>query len=288
MQEDLKAAAIFLLGTLLWIEYTDYLVMEYFVDGESFAYYSHFKGIIYSFLATAFVYVTVRKRTRSLRSLTETLEHELEEKAFLNMEVHHRVKNNLALISAMIELQMMHLTDSRLLNQLERMKLRIYAIAQIEEQIYQRESLSGVLINDFLTEYLDHISTALNHKTTFTNRCSDEVLMSLNQAIPLGIIFNELINLIGEFDPPASPGCIRVTSEEYEDGMRLIIYSETDTDLALVFASDSVQALIIKLYVDQLDINMDLRRDDDGCQMVLFNIPLKENIRGAHSNYRSA
>lgn len=285
MREDIKTSLIFLLGTLLWIEFTDYLVFEFLVDGNSFAYYSHIKGIIYSFLATAFVFYTVRKRTAQLRKVNEILENEVEEKEILNMEVHHRVKNNLALISAMIELQIMQIHDKRLIDQLQKVKLRIHAIAQIEEQIYQTESLKGVHINTFLEEYLAHISVALNHKSEFINKCPESVQMSLNQAIPLGIIINELINLISDFDAETKSTDIRVISEKENAMFKLVFFCHTDTDLNLVFGSDSVQALIIRLYVEQLDIVMNLDRDDSGCQKICFSVPISSSRKGAYSNY---
>ena len=119
----------------------------------------------------------------------------LKEKEVLLKEVHHRVKNNLQVISSILNLQSGFVTDEGTLEVLQESQNRIKSMSYIHESLYQTTDFSSV---EF-TEYINTLSRNLvqsYHLTTTgveLNTKFDEIYLSLDQAIPCGLIVNELV-----------------------------------------------------------------------------------------------
>src|SRR5690554_1525823 len=125
----------------------------------------------------------------------QQLEVSLQEKEVLIKEIHHRVKNNLAVISGILGLQAMNLTDDATVAVLEQSQSRIKSISMIHEQLYQKELFTSVEIKNYLKELVSEVQGTLgeegnNISITVTG---DEINLSMNQAVPFGILANELI-----------------------------------------------------------------------------------------------
>ncbi len=126
----------------------------------------------------------------------KTIEKSLVEKETLLSEVHHRVKNNLAIISGLLELEILDNTDLQLTKHLHTTQSRISTIAKIHELLYQNESLSHV-------NFKQYILNVINDKNLHANQCSfhlasesdlKELFLNVNQAIPLGMLLNEILD----------------------------------------------------------------------------------------------
>jgi two-component sensor histidine kinase/ligand-binding sensor domain-containing protein len=139
-------------------------------------------------------YLKKRKLSKLVDEQTKELQAGLEEKEVLIKEIHHRVKNNLAVISGLLEMQSWNLESEDAKKALEESKLRVLAIAKIHENLYQNKDLGKIDFESFLLELKSGIVSAMH-----TNRDIDvqiEVrsgLIQVNQAIPCGLIINELI-----------------------------------------------------------------------------------------------
>lgn len=117
-----------------------------------------------------------------------------EEKQVLLKEIHHRVKNNLAIVSSMLQLQSMESGSAELSEKLMGSQLRIQSMASIHELLYKSDSFSRVDMGKYLGELL--------HKIRETNRSDqnidivrniEAVELNINQAIPCSLIANEII-----------------------------------------------------------------------------------------------
>lgn len=119
----------------------------------------------------------------------------LKEKETLLQEIHHRVKNNLAVISGLLELQQMSITDEDTIQALQDSQLRIQSMAMIHEKLYQSESLHEIGFDAYLKELIDSINSSYesSYKKVYTNYKLDHVTLDLNQAIPCSLIINEVI-----------------------------------------------------------------------------------------------
>lgn len=125
----------------------------------------------------------------------------LKEKEVLLQEVHHRVKNNLQVISSILNLQSGFVTDEGTLEVLRESQNRIKSMSYIHESLYQTTDFSSV---EF-TEYIETLSRNLvqSYHLTSTgvelNIKFDEIYLSLDQAIPCGLIVNELVTNIMKY-----------------------------------------------------------------------------------------
>ena len=121
--------------------------------------------------------------------------HTIQEKETLIKEIHHRVKNNLQLISSIIYLKMASVTQQDIKTFLEDTRQKIRSIALIHERLLQTEKLDKVEIRDYLGKLIQDLKTSyfrqdLDLKIEST---IDEKLMGLDTAIICGLIVNELL-----------------------------------------------------------------------------------------------
>ncbi|MCB0167418.1 MAG: PAS domain-containing protein [Anaerolineae bacterium] len=132
--------------------------------------------------------ITARKRAEEL------LKRALAEKEVLLKEVHHRVKNNLQTLIYLIDMQTVATKDPEVNQALAELQGRIRATALIHEKLYQTENLTQIDFEAYLADLVHHLRRALTGDRGITIRveaasCSLEV----NQAIPCGLIINELV-----------------------------------------------------------------------------------------------
>jgi two-component sensor histidine kinase len=108
-------------------------------------------------------------------------------------EIHHRVKNNLQVISSLISLQRNAVNDPTALNALEESKRRIEAIALIHQKLYQDKRVNKVDFNSYLNELMQS-QQKINSNINCIVNCPDHIELNLDVAMPLGIILSELIS----------------------------------------------------------------------------------------------
>jgi PAS domain S-box-containing protein len=132
--------------------------------------------------------ITERKRAET------ALRAALEEHEVLLREVHHRVKNNLAAIIGLLELQRERALDPATVSQMEELGHRIRSMALIHEMLYQSGNLSRVDFRDYLEALVGHLRDALDPSGAIRiHITAPEVWMNLDTAIPCGLIVNELV-----------------------------------------------------------------------------------------------
>lgn len=126
--------------------------------------------------------------------LNEKLKKRNQEKEFLFKELHHRVKNNLQVLSSLLHLQSKHLKDPSALDALREGQNRVDAMGLIHQKLYRADDVASVEMND----YLIHLSQSLLDSFGLEDKVNVELdVPKLNLksdlAIPLGLIINELI-----------------------------------------------------------------------------------------------
>jgi PAS domain S-box-containing protein len=134
--------------------------------------------------------ITERKRAE------EQLKASLQEKEALLKEVHHRVKNNLQVISSLLDLQSQRIKDTIALEAFQASQNRIKSIAIIHEKLYQSDNLAKVNLAEYihtLTNYLLQTYPINPDNITFQLKV-DDIFLNLDTIIPCGLIINELIS----------------------------------------------------------------------------------------------
>ena len=126
----------------------------------------------------------------------EQVKANLKEKETLLQEIHHRVKNNMQVISSLLKLQSNSYDDERIKKPLLESQNRVKAMAAVHENLYKSKNLSSISILPFLKELTTSIlaSYQLSSENITLEIDSDEIFINIEQASPLGLIVNELVS----------------------------------------------------------------------------------------------
>ena len=130
----------------------------------------------------------------SLRLHQKELESSLKEKEILLAEIHHRVKNNLAVISGMLQMQSFKEPDEKIQKKLIDSTLRIKSMANIHEQLYKSHSFSNLSFDEGLQNLVQTILDTMDEQSKISPEYDLEPIeLNINQAIPCSLIVNEVI-----------------------------------------------------------------------------------------------
>ncbi|TVQ14301.1 MAG: PAS domain-containing protein [Balneolaceae bacterium] len=154
------------------------------------------------------------------------LQESLREKQVLIEEVHHRVKNNLAIITGLLELQIDQEDDERTVYQLRNNQLRIYSMAAIHEMLYHNERLSEINFAEYIRMIVDKILLSVETPGLTISWDSDlePVILSVNQAIPLAMILNEVVsNACKHAFPHKKNGKLHIGLSEVDGRVKLTV-----------------------------------------------------------------
>ncbi len=155
-----------------------------------------------------------------LKKRDKELVGHLEEKTVMIQEIHHRVKNNLAVVSGLLELQVLNIDDPDLQKTMQKSVNRILSIAKVHEKLYQSEDFNKIPFKEYVDDLSNVILASMNSERldiTFESEIETEFL-SINKGVPIGIIFNELItNSIKYGFKPDKDNRILISISEHED-----------------------------------------------------------------------
>jgi len=154
------------------------------------------------------IYVDLSEQKELEIKIKEVLEREtaalqeaqvsLKEKEILLQEIHHRVKNNLAVIAGLLDLQLLEEKDKDVYRKLSEVQSRIFSIAKIHETLYQEKNVVNIHFDNYLKSFVKFLPQQGYKKEIISdlNLECDETTLNLNQAVPAGLLINELINVL--------------------------------------------------------------------------------------------
>jgi two-component sensor histidine kinase len=185
----------------------------------------------------------------------------LREKEILLKEIHHRVKNNLQVVSSLLSLQRSHVQDERALEPLLQSQSRVLAMAALHEFLYRSEELSHVDTRAYLTHLVSMLSESYPGGTDVTVTLDlDDVPLDVDQAIPCGLITNELVSNAFKYAFDQRRGTLLVSFKRERDeavlcvqddgpGLRPSLAVEEPVTLGLQLVQLLTQQLDGKLHV---------------------------------------
>lgn len=168
----------------------------------------------------------IEQKNNLISAKNETIKESLAEKEMLLKEIHHRVKNNLQIISGILELQNFNVTDENAKIILKEGQARIQSIALIHKTLYQSENFSKVLFQSYLTELVQAIQDTYRNVQLKIDTAinANEIELSINTAIPLSLIINEIItNCFKHAFIGQNNGTININLTKKEATYKLII-----------------------------------------------------------------
>ncbi len=235
----------------------------------------------------------VKDRTNDLTRINEALEEEnaqrltaesklrasLEEKTVLLKEIHHRVKNNLQIIASLLNLQSRYIHDDATLAAIRESQNRVRAMALVHEKLYRSEDLARIDLNDYikflgtgLFQFYDARVRGIQFSLDIRN-----ISVSINVAIPLGLIINELLsNSLKYAYPDGRQGVIAISVSKLGHAIS-ILYSDDGIGISADLDWRNTESLGLRLVntlVDQLNGSIELDRTS-GTRFIM-NIQEKE------------
>jgi two-component sensor histidine kinase len=209
----------------------------------------------------------------------ELLRRSLLEKELLLKEVHHRVKNNLQVISSIFSLQSNYVDDPQILAILEESQNRITSMALIHEKLYQSDSLANIDFADYLSNLTSSLFSSynVNHNEIHLNLNVSNVSLNIDTAIPCGLLINEMVsNSLKHAFPAGRSGGIWIDlSVTIDQHLRLTI-RDNGVGLPANFNIKTVNTLglsLVEALVHQLEGELSIYSDNGATFELVFPQP---------------
>ena len=212
-----------------------------------------------------------------LKLSESSLKQSLKEKEILLKEIHHRIKNNLSMISALIHMHLESINDKHAQNILHRLENQIFSIGKVHEKLYMSDDLSTINLQNYMTELIMSIMNSFSLNDVEVQININDIFLSVDTVLPLGLIINELtLNAIKHG-----------FKKEYSKNLNLEIRKDADTSmyfLSFFNSSDlisgsfnlrNIESLgmeLVSLLVEQID--GDLHISDSNGFLVEIKFPV--------------
>jgi len=183
-------------------------------------------GLILGAIAlTIFIYL-LTSFNKKLSSRNIIIEKSVEEKNILLREIHHRVKNNLQMISSLLKLQTVYIKDANAVQAITEGRSRVQAMAILHQNLYSDTSLTGVNIETYFENLIQGLFDTYNISEDKIHLVKNitPLILDVDTVIPLGLISNELIsNALKHAFNESLSGKIEVTLQEINSELVLRI-----------------------------------------------------------------
>ncbi len=169
-----------------------------------------------------FQYIRQKQATQTIRKQSDKL-------TLLMKELHHRVKNNLQIISSLLSLQSFRIKDQAASKAVRDGQQRIEAMSLIHQRLYTRDNITEINIREFINDLVDSLQNAYGYnKESINIRMQiDDELMNVDQAIPLSLIINELVT-----------NAFKYAYEDNDNPELVVTLKKEDNNLILVVADN--------------------------------------------------
>lgn len=208
------------------------------------------------------------------------------ERKTLLSEIHHRVKNNMAIISGMIQLQAFNEPDENLRNKLLKSVTRISSMAAVHEQLYESESFSSLNYTKNLRKVVDDTIRALDaSKEVLVDYKCDSVRLNINQSIPCSLIVSEMIFHFIKF---GFSGCdkpeVKILMKEKENHIRIEIRDNGQSieEYLMDEETDGTGFQLIRVLSEQLEADFNYQSGDTENS---FTLTFEKSDRGGSGSH---
>ncbi len=232
-------------------------------------------GLVYGYIKIRIGFLEKRRLKELVDEQTKDLQEALQEKEVLIKEIHHRVKNNLAVISGLLDLQMGYAENNFVTRVLSESQRRVQSISMIHEKLYQNEKLAEIDFEKYARELIDIISYSFNYtnKEIEVHIEIDDFKLGVDQGIPCGLILNELVsNAYEHAFVDQKKGTIEVLAKETQDHQITFIVTDDGKGLPEDFnveESETLGITLIETLCAQVGGEFVLENTDKGTRFIL-------------------
>ncbi|MEO6759142.1 MAG: histidine kinase dimerization/phosphoacceptor domain -containing protein, partial [Saprospiraceae bacterium] len=219
-----------------------------------------------------FLYRSFRARTRTNRLLAaKNAENEL-----LLKEIHHRVKNNLEVVSSLLALQSAQIDDPGIKDAMQEGQNRVQSIGIVHQKLYQRDNLAAIEMKDYFLNLSESILDSFGAEDRVTVECAMEQLeVDVDTAVPLGLIVNELLtNTLKYAFPDGRKGEIKIKLERRPGGNLHLEVADNGVGKSGLIRGTGFGGQLISLLTRQLSGSM--REEAVNGTTVFFDFNLKK------------
>jgi len=235
-------------------------------------------AIFIAFAVLLYGQVKLKKRANDeLLKKNETISQQNEEKELLLKEIHHRVKNNLQVVSSLLDLQSKKADDGEKAALAEGQS-RVRAMALIHEKLYQSKSVSEINFEEYCTQLSQQISQLFpNGKSVNCHIEVIDVSLDIDTAIPVGLILNELITNAYKYAFPEGGGSLKISAKKGEENGYILRVEDDGKGLPENFDWRKSKSLGLRL-VNRLARQLYGTSEYTNSDMSAFEITFKDSI----------
>lgn len=242
-------------------------------DGELF--YGEIKLNNLNLKGSTYLMAMIRDITE--RKIAEDkIKASLHEKEVLLREIHHRVKNNLQIISSLLNLQSRGIDNEEVQEVFKESQARVKSMAMVHEKLYQSQNLSRIQFKDYILSLVNNLlQTYLRDPSGIQLKTDiDDVYIDINTAVPSGLIINEIISNSLKYAFDDDRGEIKISLRKDDDEMVLKI-SDNGKGFSKDFDFRTTETLGLQL-VNSLVQQLDGKIEIDNTNGVGFKITFRE------------
>jgi two-component sensor histidine kinase len=192
----------------------------------------------------------LENREQQRRQAEESLKRSLAEKDILLKEVHHRVKNNMQIISSILKMQERQVDDPKLKEVLEESQNRIRSMALVHEDLYRNENLENIKFINYAKSLAGNLMRTFSDHHGKINMVYEieDVLLPLDTGIPCGLIINELISNSFKYAfKNRETGTIKIGLKSSDDGKYLLEVSDDGVGFDKEVVVENAKTLGLKI-----------------------------------------
>jgi PAS domain S-box-containing protein len=209
------------------------------------------------------VWISVHSDITERKSLEEQNERALRDKEILLKEIHHRVKNNLQVISSLFSLQEERTQSAELKSLLDESRTRVQAIALVHDQLYRSADLAVIDFDEYLRGLVAAIGSSYGAQLVEITASAEGVVLEVEVAVPCALLVCELVSNSLKHAFAGGPGKVQVRAHRDRDGFCVLEVADdgcgiaTDLDWA---KSRSLGLRLVQSFVRQLRGTLTLDR----------------------------
>ncbi|NAS30094.1 histidine kinase [Flavobacteriaceae bacterium R38] len=221
--------------------------------------------------AVAFAYFKSVKNKRLIQDQNKIIETALVEKDSLLKEIHHRVKNNLQMVSSLLSMQTKNTKSKEAIEALEEGKSRVKAMALIHQKLYQNEGLAVIEMQAYVESLVNSIQSVYKkggHDVNI-NIDAEGTELDIDRAIPMGLILNELVSNSFKYAFPNKEGGQIYINIRKNGEQGFFEYTDNGKGLPEDIEERSNSSMGVKLIqrlVNQLRSNLNIDKDAKGAR----------------------